>query len=393
MNFDTIEYGFNQCITIGDIKYVPKILPNVVIVNIYRNDFFPACKNHEELTSCFSIIYNKILSLDCEFYIFTVSICETSNALWISPVLNEIKSLLYKLGSKVKNYVCLVNNTIDDSWYPQGINVIKIPYNLLSTVAWYSNTKHFYNWKPENKKILFLPGKLDKPNRLPVLYHLLESHFKDQLIYSCNINYQINKKEEGLILIEKLVEVLNLYTNRKWDLDSTRLYIELIKKDIDLDKDSKHFFVTPTELYKEIKLEIVAETWIYHIEHLSEKSFKPIVLGYPFIHVNRKFKDSLNFFKFKTYDDFLPEYRKTNDANEYINQFLIDLPIFVDEINKNVDKIQDIINYNKTQSIALYNHFTSVISAFIPGFENYHSFFYTQYLEYNKKTKKILPVS
>ena len=386
-NHSTNKDYFRYDNYIYDIRYKQDILPNTVIINIYRHDFFEKCKNPQEITTCFEPIYDQLLKLDCEYYFFTVAIGETTNPRWTNAVFDEIRLLLTKLGGKLKNYICLLNSTVDDSFYPTDINILVVPWCLLSTIAWYKNTNLFYTWKPENEKILFLPGKLDKPNRLPILYHLLDSKYKDNLLYTCNHNYFF--QANFMDYLSKMVEQLNLYTNKTWDLNSLIKYLGSIQKDIDIGSDLRNrLHVTPTEFYKEVKLEIVPETWIDTVEHLSEKSFKPIVLGYPFLHINRKFKNSLEVFNLKTFDDFLPEFKETYDKMEYINQFLIDLPVLISSISQNANKIQEIIDHNKKQSNLLYDHFTQEISKYIPDFLTHHDLIFTQFLAYSVKSSK-----
>lgn len=316
--------------------------------------------------------------------------------LWCDCLTKHINSTKF-----VSNYLILTNSTFQHA--EQYDNVLSIWWFLHQAISTYTKDNiENLTWKPSNSKVLFLPGKLWKPSRFPALYYFLHSSISDSLKYACMTYEQMEHWSEHSEV--KLFEAwATVYDNQPHSFDAMRSMVNNIAKVIDRPWANEDFDMLPPELYNDVAVEIVAETSASSLAHVTEKTFKPIVLGYPFVYIHPQFVNKLTTLGFKLYQpdattEWLPHAGVNKDIYPYNRNTLSEFKTCVDNTQKVLNNIENLdleyiqgrITYNQEHAMKIHQQTINNITDVIPGFNSYADDFFafatgTNNLLYNKR--------
>lgn len=149
-----------------------------------------------------------------------------------------------------------------------------------------------FEWNPQDQ-ILLLLGRPYKYNRLPVLYEFWKQQLIDNLTYSFSpVPFVNNEQIESDDWIQEGIQVLESNTSyQSQDFDysdwAKSLSRTLDRPLSDQPGVSTNFNGTdvPTEIYTRCCVEVVPETHYCQPWFLTEKTYRPLVMGFPLLHV------------------------------------------------------------------------------------------------------------
>lgn len=198
-------------------------------------------------------------------------------------------------------------------------NVIVVPWFLCMYQQHYTDMAP---WDPEKQRVLYLPGKINKPHRImPLLYMDQEGYLK-KTVYSSKTSVLKGREDWFEDWYGDLYTAYLEYTSAMGitDIMDREAYVEYIgQRKFNKDVDNSHatsdkLGMTPLRLVSDklvssTNVELVSETWYNMVPHVTEKTFRPILQGRPFILIgsltSKFIRDQLGF---KLYQDLL-DYR------------------------------------------------------------------------------------
>ena len=279
------------------------------------------------------------------------------------------------------NYIILTNQTF--LYANEYENVLSIHWFLHQSISLYTRDNiENLPWSPTSSKVLFLPGKLWKEWRFPALYYFLHSSINNDLKYSC-ITFEQMQKWYPNADRELMDSWKNVYHSPPDTINDMKHMVNHISRVMDrpwLDLVGKRDFdILPPELYNDVAVEIVPETQATSADHLTEKTFRPIVLGYPFVHTHTLFVDTLETLGFKLYHSVSPisqpSYVNEFSKRDWITEFETCINNTQKVLNNikdsDLEDIQERIKHNQQQAMKIHQQVITSITNIIPGFNNY----------------------
>ena len=221
----------------------------------------------------------------------------------------------------------------------------------------HSLTRHRNKWYPESKKALFLIGKPTKRQRIGLMHYFYANNLLEYLNYSLYFPptlYNINAIKDAHIH----------YLQDDQYIAKFLIDIQKPSMDIDISKcyDTNVFeytgFPTSLKYYKNTCLSIVSENSVelspnppgtIDMPYLTEKLYRAIINHHPFIIIGDTGTDEhLTQLGYKTFNKFfLPT---VTDIDPILNWAAKSVKHFIDNLDKNVDEIREIVTHN-------YNHY------------------------------------
>lgn len=274
-------------------------------------------------------------------------------------LINYYKEFYYHLSNakqqkKIKNFTIISSRSygsFDDDIYDTFKhldNFMSLYWFLCTYSVNYPNT---ISRNKDSNKVLFLPGKLwRRPQRAPILYTILA---RPEYTSRCNYSYTVDQSDWWEEASEELFweDMYTYVTSYNADYTPTldeikKLFIEN-EHDIDglqsVNVKLKQHMMYPVseEVYNTSSVELVTETWwpqSYH--HLTEKTFRPLLAGQVFVHLNSMHTKLLHKLGFQTFVDlgdakWRSEEWQNIDAKTYCSS---DNDLKVKDINNNLHR-------------------------------------------------------
>lgn len=337
-----------------------------------------------------------------KFILSRIHVLETETDIFMFELVKNISDVYTKLKPNLIDFAIIINCNIEkydyekfesNSPYLDKLvnlpNVYQTPYLLHSTYVWYKKLGRFTKWKETNHKFLFLTGKLDKPHRLPALYKFLQSNLKKRLVYSCS------KKDLGNCKV--LADVMSWTLEKIYNSKDVEDFISNNYRILDGVPENSSWlgvYNLPEEFYNNILIEVVSETDANKRLHITEKTFRPIVLGYPFIHIGRNHYITLREFGFRTFENFsVPNTKINYSPLDHIENAINDTTELFKTITNNNNKtvIRQILDHNQRRAKEIHLEFVGKIKAHIPNFEEFQDQYFLHGVYYPKELVQNYP--
>lgn len=339
--------------------------------------------------------------LDCVPHNVHVLVClnleEINNYETIVPWYLEFNHQLQNLkdSGSLKNFTIISNSSLN-KFYNQRIIDFASPLPNFMSVHWFLLTySNLYTALIEmdfsTNKVLFLPGKLDKIHRIGPLFDILtRKHFKERCVYAYTADQHSwngqNTQQAEIVYTQTLLNCVKEYADI--DILPSDLMNLLTADEIDLDglqelsKQNNRALMQPVplDIYRGVSVELVSETFFPAcIEHITEKTFRPMLAGRPFIHVSSMTTRYLEHLGFKTFrslpgDGWISHGYYNIDSDMYSN----DREISMIDLKRNVQAafdlakhctyqyshshIQHIVNYNRTKCSEIVNKYVEQLN-------------------------------
>ncbi len=272
------------------------------------------------------------------------------------------------------NYIILTNDTFEHA--DNYSRVFSVNWFLHEAVCLYSQTE-VIPWEPTNTDILFLPGKPWKPSRLPALYYFLRSSIRHNLKYS-SLTYEDMYSWHGEAGAQRLVESWNLVYGERWEsTNEIKIIMNKIAQVYDMPWESeigkRDFNRLHPKMYSNICAEIISETAHNNEKFITEKTYKPIVLGYPFVFIHNNFLKTILGQGFKIFQPVLgKEFDGLNGVRDWEKEFETCVKNTEKVVNNTQEEIlKDTIKWNQEHAMILYQETINNIAKIIPNFYNY----------------------
>jgi hypothetical protein len=342
--------------------------------------YFNQSSSESEIDNAGEYIVKEIKTLEKKDVIILLNVDETAPEV---VMIYWCNSLTKHLSKTSLNYVILTNYTF--KYADDNDRVISLHWFLHATVSVYTKDNiEKLPWKSTNTSVLFLPGKPWKPSRLPALYYFLRSSLRHNLKYSSitfkeMMNYE-NQETEDLAL--QLLQSWNLVygTAKSYSINEVRTVMNRLAKELDgqwnwLWHDN---LLHPT-MYSDVGVEIVAETSPVAENFITEKTYKPIVLGYPFVYMHSNFIHPIISQGFKVYQPMVPRGHRilfglpgTWDNNDWKIEFETCVENTEKVLNNmKSEYMESAIKHNQQHAMDLHQETINNIAKIIPGFEEY----------------------
>jgi len=296
-------------------------------------------------------------------------------------------SLTKHLNKTSLNYVILTNSTF--KYADDYDRVISLLWFLHSTISVYPKDIIDHSpWKSTNTNVLFVPGKPWKEMRLPALYYFLRSNLQHDLKYSCISFEEMMLVDPNCRYDLQLLESWNVvYGNqtKSYNINEVREVLNGLAKE--LDGQWNWFWndrlLHPT-MYSDVGVEIVAETDHRSNQHITEKTYKPIVLGYPFVYIHSTFIPPIISQGFKVYQQTACVYRNNKDWKNEFETCVENIEKVLN--NMNGEYMESTIKHNQQHAMDLHQEAINNIAKIIPGFEEYAREIFSRNIELHSET-------
>lgn len=253
-----------------------------------------------------------------------------------APAIEASVSRLYDLLEKQSlNYLIVCSNELE---HLCNDKIISIDLHMFIVLAHHEKNHLDIGWNPNSNNILYYPGKLFKPERAEAFSRFLLKHKLKNLIY--------NVDREYLDTCEHTADLKSLIVNIK-PLDQVA-YLE----------DMLLMF----EEYTLSAIEYVTESWCWNEKFLTEKTFRPIIRGMPFIHLGINFNQRIKALGFKSYYDLidLDDNGRSLNIKETVDRCYKFLEIKND---RNIqEEIRSRISHNRSNAFRIYDGFIKQIN-------------------------------
>lgn len=365
---------------LNGLSFNADVIENAVVVTIHKQ-----CTVREETV----IDHTAKLLVD-----IIVNKADNKNVLWLLNVEEESyhKGMQTWCDSLTKyinitpfvGHCCILTNATfqhADSYE----NVLSIEWFISSTVSIYSRDNMANTpWESSNTKVLFLTGKPWKSYRFPALFYFLRSSIGNSLKYAC-MTYEQMETWHGHS-VATLLDNFNRVYSKDYSLNELRTTMNLLSRDIDRPwlniNGRRDFDMLPPTLYNDVDVEIVTETSEDSLDFLTEKSFKPIVLGYPYVHIFPGHTNRLHMLGFKSY-------QLLNNSSD--TDMLSTFETCVDNTQKVLNNIKDSdtqgrIKHNQQQAMKIHQQAINNITNIIPGFNSYADKVFCKYSTLQRET-------
>ena len=257
-------------------------------------------------------------------------------------------------------------------------NVIFFPWFMLK--YYYLYLERQFTWNHAADKFLFLPGKINKAHRIYPMYKLWKDQMLDSVSYtflSCPM-WGISEHD----WFSGLRDQLNDTTNQDFNVTDLKQLLRGLEKDqdglVNLSRTEEDFKMQAVseQLYNTACIELVSETWM-DTYHLTEKTWRPIMAGQPFIHINPDQSRRIREMGFKTFENYT-EIADAPPANPSSIKWIplnCDVAIgrasqFVHSCKNNVSAIQQDLDYNRKHMMRIINKLLIMLDRKHPGVAN-----------------------
>lgn len=191
-------------------------------------------------------------------------------------------------------------------------NVKFVGINFFAVFMTYHYGALDFLWKP-TEKILLLLGRPYKYNRLPVIYEFWKQNLLDDLMYSFSPIPFINQEQiESETWQQAGIDILKNNTNDDFSNFDFAQWAHSIARSLDRDLDLNqkqninNFNGTDVdvELYEQTCIEVIPETHYDQPWFATEKTYRALALGFPFVHVGYHFSECLHSLGFRTFESY-----------------------------------------------------------------------------------------
>ena len=336
---------------------------------------------NDEIESQKQQIINELNHLPDKDIIILLNVEELAYGEGMIPWCNCLTSYFDNLPSV--NYIILTNNTFEHA--DNYSRVLSVNWFLHETVCVYSQTE-VIPWEPTNTDVLFLPGKPWKPSRLPALDYFLRSRLNSNLKYS-SLTFEEMMEWHGEDGLNKIIASWNLVYNNNNPLVNINIIRDImnkIAKVYDLpwhdDIGFRDFKRLHPKMYSNICVEIISETAHNNEEFITEKTYKPIVLGYPFVFIHDNFLKTILGQGFEIFqpqlssefDNQVGKDGKTTGGRDWEKEFETCIKNTEEVVNNTQNKLlKEKILGNQQNAMKLHQETINNIAKIIPNFNSY----------------------
>ena len=194
---------------------------------------------------------------------------------------------------------------------PEIPNTIFLGVNYFCVLCYYYYSNWNFSWKP-TEDILLLLGKPYKYNRLPLLYLFWQNNLVKNLRYSFSPvpyinNEQLNQEswiKEGIDLLEKNTEYCTTdFDYEQWAHSMFSTLDRPLTEDTGVTNNFNGTDVCKT-VYDGACIEVVSETHYNKPRFLTEKTYRPLMVGIPLLHAGYAFSEQLTKLGLRNYEPF-----------------------------------------------------------------------------------------
>ena len=260
------------------------------------------------------------------------------------PVINKIMD---ECSIIEFNYV--FNRVGSTHSYKNASNILFVEYFAMQTHRLINEGVHPYNksWNTKNDKGLFLVGKPNKMNRLPILYQLYKKDILDRFEWSLYLDDDIVtsiKKANILDLDDMELSNFLKHCGRKQDQAPIK-FNKNIEGDIVHDYSG---FPFDSGLYENTSFSLISETEFndFGSIFITEKTWRTIVNKHPFIMAGTvNILAHLKSLGFRTFEKYLPikDYDSIINNKDRLDAICINLNY---DFKDRIDEINDDVEYN-----------------------------------------------
>ena len=331
---------------------------------------------------------------DC---ILTLGHEETNNIQSLKNSVDAFKCVmdnLVRMG-KTKRYTILLND--NNELTPE----IRKHFSDIPEVMmchWFQHVYYYYyprpfDWNNTANRLLYLPGKMEKMHRLYPLYLLwqkgiLNTHTTYSCITTPTNDYSNSEWQQMLFdVLNKVAPEINISMGefqqllQEWDRDIDGL--------VEQSKQAGKFLMQPVsaETYLTTCVELITETWMLEPSHITEKTWRPMFAGYPFIHIDDCYTAKLECKGYRTFTKYLTDvptknlHPKSPAGVNFLSNKAVSQAIEFMQVCQEPDvakKIQQDINFNRNLCRAQTQSVIKRLDQRHPGFADIAENFFTQ---------------
>ena len=213
-------------------------------------------------------------------------------------------------------------------------------YRTYEEILIHNKSTVIYRWPKNADKFLFLTGKPYRPNRIRLLYKLMQAGLKDKCIWSLpSVSDDIS-----VIKIHSFLPELS-----RPDLDTfLQTFSRRLDKTLVKPYDS---IVYDASIYAQTCFSLVSETTFTSTTSpfVTEKIYKSILNKHPFIVAgDTNLLSYLNTLGFVTFERFLPvrNYDTIDKTENRLNALVTNAKYFISNIKKNAVEIEEMVKHN-----------------------------------------------
>ena len=213
-------------------------------------------------------------------------------------------------------------------------------YRTYEEILIHNKSTVIYRWPKNADKFLFLTGKPYRPNRIRLLYKLMQAGLKDKCIWSLpSVSDDIS-----VIKIHSFLPELS-----RPDLDTfLQTFSRRLDKTLVKPYDS---IVYDASIYAQTCFSLVSETTFTSTTSpfVTEKIYKSILNKHPFIVAgDTNLLSYLNTLGFVTFERFLPvrNYDTIDNTENRLNALVTNAKYFISNIKKNAVEIEEMVKHN-----------------------------------------------
>jgi hypothetical protein len=261
---------------------------------------------------------------------------------------NKCKQLVAQENVNAK-YV--LDSTFSESSIPPGDDIVFVSlWRLIALTMTYKQQRN-RKVNADAKLGLFLPGKIDRFNRIVLMKKISELQLLDKMVYSC---YYSSEELRNLHFVRS--EWFSDYNEVQW-----KKFTDFLPNKLDIENFNKSVlfgcgFPYDHNLYQDTLFSVVAESdlGLYTIKdygpaNLSEKIYRTMLNCHPFILVGNpgsvKKLENMGYKTFKEYMD-NPDYNDIVNSNKRITETAKNLKNFSTNLLSNLDQVRSDCQHN-----------------------------------------------
>jgi hypothetical protein len=298
---------------------------------------------------------------DAMFFPFFSNVYESyPQKIWYGLNVRPIRDILKDYN--IKNYKFIMNTTMElySTDKIDKSDCIFVNFFIVFTFmhSFRKNQKINETWNRESDKALFLMGKIDKLNRLPLLYKLYKDNILDNVIYSLFVTKKRFENAHKMIPIP-YDEYKSFVEKHQKKLDNPTFFNN--GRTVPFSQGSSmanvltNGFPFDEKLYQDSCLSIIAETWFDKYMDsplfITEKTYKPMINKHPFIMAcvpgALKYLNNLGFHTFEKYT-LIKDYDDIDDDELRLESIVKNVKYFLEIKNEYADEIQKSVDHNFT---------------------------------------------
>lgn len=325
--------------------------------------------------------------------IIDMAVEEATVASGIIPSVNAMNNLMAQVQASRPELVYTI--LLNDNHVTPGVreeleklsNVIYCHWFLMPYYYHYSNSIH---WNHTAGKALFLPGKINKAHRIYPIYSLYkQDKLTTEFVYSL-----LGKPSDGITdtadINKWYSELLYQLTISECDsgitVDDIKSLMSKLENDIDgtidlsIDCGKQVTRRVDTGVYSQTSAELLSETWNDDNNHLTEKSWRPILAGQPFFHVVESFNTRLLDLGYRTFDKYCDRLESDGSIRSQTDNAISQISKFIKlcKDNELAENIKNDIMHNRNLARATAQHTINTLNRRHPGFADIAEEFFTK---------------